>query len=165
MHGKRLLIRTLLLSHITFTARVFPCPRKMQMSISKIFHKFLWFPSYFEPIIRITLSKIPQHDGIGMPSSSAKTNTAFLIRFKSLTAYPTSFDCRMRSITSAIECVVFTGKCFLTACLTSRSLTLTGNTFFFYFASWFFLRTNGTSSLTNNSISLFWIQNRQNCQK
>ena len=59
------------------------------MPISKILHKFLWSPSYFEPISRITLSKIPQHGGIGMPSSSAWTNTAFLIKFKSLTANPT----------------------------------------------------------------------------
>ena len=89
MHGKLLLIKTLLLPHITFTARVFQCPRKTQISISKILHKFLWSPSYFEPISRITLSKIPQHGGIGMPSSSAWTNTAFLIRFKSLIANPT----------------------------------------------------------------------------
>ena len=89
MHGKLLLIKTLLLPHIAFTAIVFQCPRKTQMSISKILHKFLWSPSYFEPINQITLFKIPQHGGIGMPSSSAWTNTAFLIRFKSLTANPT----------------------------------------------------------------------------
>ena len=88
IHGKLLLIKTLLLPHITFTVRVFQCRRKTQMSISIILHKFLWSPSYFEPISRITQSKIPQHGGIGMPSSS--TNTAFLIRFKSLTAYTTS---------------------------------------------------------------------------
>ena len=41
------------------------CPRKTQMSTSKILHKFLWSPSYFEPISRTTLSKIPQHGGIG----------------------------------------------------------------------------------------------------
>ena len=167
MHGKLLLIKTLLLPHITFTAKVFQCPRNTQISVSKILHKFLWSPSYFEPISRITLSKIPQHGGIGMPSSSALTNIAFLIRFKSLTANPTptSFGCRMRSTTSVIESVVFIRKCFLTACLTNRSLTLTGNTFFFYFVSCVFLRTNGTASLTNNSTSLFWIQNKQNYQK
>ena len=71
MHGKLLLIKTLLLLHVTFTARVVHRPRKTQMLISKILHKFLWSPSYFEPISRITLSKIPQHGGIGMPSSSA----------------------------------------------------------------------------------------------
>ena len=164
---KRLLIKTLLLPHITFTARVFQCPKKTQMSISKILRNFLWPPSHFEPISRITLSEIPQHGGIAMPSSLAWTNTAFLIRFKSLTANPTStsFGGRMRSITSAIEFVVFTRKCFLTASLTSRSLTLTGNTFFFYFVNCAFLRTNRTTSLTNNSISLFWIQNKQNYQK
>ena len=90
MHGKLLLIKTLLLPHITFTARVFQCPKKTQMSISKILHKFLWSPFYFEPISRITLSKISQRDGIEMPLSLAWTNTAFLIRFKSLTANPTS---------------------------------------------------------------------------
>ena len=70
-HGKLLLITTLLLPHITFTARVLQCPKKTKMSISKILYKFLWSPSYFEPISRITLSKILQHGGIGMPSSSA----------------------------------------------------------------------------------------------
>ena len=90
MHAKLLLIKTLLLPHITFTARVFQCPRTTQALISKILHKFLWSPSYFEPISWITLFKYPQHGGIGMPSSSAWTNTAFLIRFISLTANPTS---------------------------------------------------------------------------
>ena len=84
-----MLIKTLLLPHITFIAKIFQCPRKTQMSISKILQKFLWSPSYFEPISRITLSKISQHGGIGMPSSSAWTNTTFLIRFKSFTANPT----------------------------------------------------------------------------
>ena len=90
MHIKLLLIKTLLLPHITITARVFQCLRKTQMSISKILNKFLWSPSYFEPISRITLSKIPQHGGIGMPSSSAWINTALLVRLKSLTSNPTS---------------------------------------------------------------------------
>ena len=56
MHGKLLLIKTLLLPHITFTAKVFQCPRKTQMLISIILHNFLWSSSYFEPISRITLS-------------------------------------------------------------------------------------------------------------
>ena len=58
MHGKCLLIKTLLLPHITLTAREFWCPRKAQMLISKILHKFLCSPSYFEPVSRITLCKI-----------------------------------------------------------------------------------------------------------
>ena len=45
MHGKFLLIKTLLLPHITFAARVFQCPRKTQISISKILHKFQLSPS------------------------------------------------------------------------------------------------------------------------
>ena len=168
MHGKLLLIKTLLLPHITFTARVFQCPRKTQKSISKILHKFLWSPSYFEPISRITLSKIPQHGGIGMPYSSAWTNTAFLIRFKSLAANPTPnlfwTSYALYNLSHRIRNLYLSLPCFLTACLTSRSLTLTGNTFFFYFVSCIFLRTNGTTSLTNNFIFLFWIQNKQNCQ-
>ena len=137
------------------------------MTISKILHEFLWSPSSFEPISRITLFKIPLHGGIGMPSSSVSTNTAILIRFESLTTNPTptSFGCHMHSIVSAIESVVFTRKCLLTACLTSRSLTQTGNIFFFHFISCTFLRSNGATSLTSNSIFLFRIQNKQNYEE
>ena len=100
--------------------------------------------------------------GIGMPSSSAWTNTAFLLRFKFLTANPTSnlFWMSYGFITSAIESVVFTRKCFLTACLTSRSLTVTGNTFFFYFVSCVFF-SNQRNNITHKQFYLFLLDSKQ----
>ena len=66
MFGKLTIIKTLLLPHITLMARLFRCPIGTQKALSKILHKFLWYPHTLEPISN-TLCKIPKHGGIGMP--------------------------------------------------------------------------------------------------
>jgi len=71
MFGKLSIIKTIILPHITFTSRIFTCPRATQKQISAILHKFLWYPQKLEPIARTTLSKSKQHGGIGMPSVDA----------------------------------------------------------------------------------------------
>ena len=84
MFGKLAIIKTLILPHLTFTARIFLCPLKINKQIQTILHKFLWYPFTLEPINREILKKIPQHGGIGMPCITAWTNTALLIRVKTL---------------------------------------------------------------------------------
>ena len=84
MFGKLAIIKTIILPHITFTGRIFPCPAATQKQISSTIHKFLWHPNSLEPIARSTLCKHKQHGGIGMPNILAWTATAFLIKFKAI---------------------------------------------------------------------------------
>ena len=84
MLGKLLIIKTLVLPHITFTGRIFRCPVLTQKQISKVLHKFLWHPQVLEPIARSTLCKIQEHGGMGMVCAKTWTETAFLIKFKTL---------------------------------------------------------------------------------
>ena len=91
MFGKLTIIKTLLLPHITLMARLFRCPTGTQKALSKILHKFFWYPYTLEPINRNTLCKIPKHGGIGMPCIKSWCDAAYAIRLKTISS-PTHPD-------------------------------------------------------------------------
>ena len=80
IYGKIQLINALLLSHIIFLARIFLPSQQQINAIQHIIHKFLWFPSYLEPINRKKL--IPDHRNgeIRMPDIDAKSKAAFAMK-------------------------------------------------------------------------------------
>ena len=84
IYGKISLINALINPHIIFLAKIF-LPLKSQIkTLQYIIYKFLWSPSYIEPIKREKL--IPDHKdgGIRMPDIEAKIKTAFILKLTDL---------------------------------------------------------------------------------
>ena len=80
IYGKISLINALIIPHIIFLAKVF-LPLKSQIkTLQYIIYKFLWSPSYIEPIKREKLTPDHKDGGIRMPDVEAKFKTAFILK-------------------------------------------------------------------------------------
>lgn len=62
LHGKAILINTLILARTTFLSNVFPIPEQILKKIYKILFNYLWYNKPQEPIARKTLF-LPKHKG------------------------------------------------------------------------------------------------------
>ena len=80
IYGKVAIINALIIPHIIFLARVF-LPLKSQIkTLQYIFHKFLWYPSYIEPIQRNKLTPDHKDGGIRMPDVESTIKTSFIMK-------------------------------------------------------------------------------------
>ena len=84
IYGKISQINALIIPHIIFLAKVFLSLKSQIKTLQYIIYKFLWSPSYIEPIKRERLTPHHKDGGIKMPDVKAKIKTAFVLKLTDL---------------------------------------------------------------------------------
>ena len=80
LYGKSTLVNALLMSHILMAARLFFPSQSQIKRLNTIVFKFLWFPSFLEPIKRSKLVKDHKDGGLRFPDIQSKIKAVFMMK-------------------------------------------------------------------------------------
>ena len=80
LYGKTTLVNALLMTHILMAARLFFPSQSQIKRLNTIVFKFLWFPSFLEPIKRSKMVKDHKDGGLRFPDIQSKIKAVFMMK-------------------------------------------------------------------------------------